>query len=70
MAERAKLPIWAKAGRIVALVAVLVLFVSAYFVSTGSADEALMWERIGSNAFGIAVLGVALLFIGRAQSRK
>ncbi|CAL8969096.1 hypothetical protein TESS_TESS_01823 [Tessaracoccus sp. O5.2] len=70
MAERKKLPIWAQAGRAVALLAVLVLFVSAYFVSIGTPQEVLTWERIGSSAFGIAVMGVALLFMGRAQTRK
>ena len=67
---RRKLPIWAQIGRVVALLGVLVLFVSAYFVSTTTGVEAGEWERIGSSAFGIAVMGVAMLFLGRAQSRK
>lgn len=67
---RKKLPIWAQIGRIVALVSVLVLFVSAYFVSTTTGIEAAEWERIGSSSFGIAVMGITLLFLGRAQSRK
>ncbi|MHA6525218.1 hypothetical protein [Tessaracoccus sp. G1721] len=65
-----KLPIWAQIGRAVALLSVLVLFVSAYFQSTTTGAESLNWERIGSSAFGIAVMGVALLFLGRAQTRK
>ena len=69
-AERKKLPVWAQIGRAVALLSVLVLFVSAYFQSTTSGAESLNWERIGSSAFGIAVMGVALLFLGRAQTRK
>ena len=68
--EKKKLPIWAQIGRAVALLCVLVLFVSAYFVSTTTGVEAGEWERIGSSAFGIAVMGVAMLFLGRAQSRK
>ena len=34
--EKKKLPVWAQIGRAVALLSVLVLFVSAYFQSTTS----------------------------------
>lgn len=70
VAPKKKLPIWAQIGRAVALLCVLVLFVSAYFQSTTSGAESMNWERVGSSAFGIAVMGVALLFLGRAQTRK
>lgn len=70
VAQKKKLPIWAQIGRAVALLCVLVLFVSAYFQSTTSGAESMNWERVGSSAFGIAVMGVALLFLGRAQTRK
>ena len=68
--ERKKLPVWAQIGRAVVLLSVLGESVSAYFQSTTSGSESLNWERIGSSAFGIAVMGVALLFLGRAQTRK
>ena len=68
--ERKKLPVWAQIGRAVVLLSVLGESVSAYFQSTTSGSESLNWERIGSSAFGIAVMGVAMLFLGRAQSRK
>ena len=68
--ERKKLPVWAQIGRAVVLLSVLGESVSAYFQSTTSGAESLNWERIGSSAFGIAVMGVAMLFLGRAQSRK
>ena len=68
--ERKKLPVWAQIGRAVVLLSVLGESVSAYFQSTTSGAESMNWERIGSSAFGIAVMGVALLFLGRAQTRK
>ncbi|AQP44266.1 hypothetical protein [Tessaracoccus flavus] len=68
-APRKPLPIWAKIARIVAILACLFLFVAAYFVMQGG-DGAAEWERLGSSAFGVAVMAVMMLFLGRAQTRK
>lgn len=64
------LPIWAKAGRIVAVVGALALFIIAYLTwRADPADEASL-ERIGGWIFNVMVIGVLLLFVGRFQSRR
>lgn len=64
------LPVWAKAGRIVAVAGAVALFVIAYLTwRADPADEASL-ERIGGWIFNAMVIGVLLLFVGRFQSRR
>lgn len=64
------LPIWAKIGRIVALVGAVMLLVIAILQSNATGEEQEMWERVGTWTFNAMVLGVVALFVGRFQSRR
>ncbi|HMR50193.1 MAG TPA: hypothetical protein PKE40_13145 [Arachnia sp.] len=64
------LPIWAKIGRIVAVVGAAVLIVVAILQSNATGEEREMWERVGNWVFNAMVVGVVALFVGRFQSRR
>ncbi len=64
------LPVWAKIGRIVAVVCALALFLVAYLTWRAEPADKAYWEKAGEYLFNAMVLGVVALFVGRFQSRR
>ena len=64
------LPIWAKIGRLVAVVGAVALLVIALLMWRADPADQAYWERIGEYCFNAMVIGVVALFVGRYQTRR